>query len=347
MQEARQIYTGTRRHLLSVPSDVAASERLLFLTMLLSNTLSESGNDPALRSLYEGSLEALSLPRHRQMMRGYLARHAARTNDFESAEAWLAGCDPCSDDLLTDSAYRVSRAFIDTGLGRYQNVVGILGASEQDVPIDDSMDPVAAVLRANAWERQGRPDAAQQQLARFMTQGQASTIEHVVKAMPQQWQVCAQSVQGARQAHRAHVGAKAGTAWIGWILLVSGFLPLLAIIPVILSGASIMMVAWIVIFPVIFGGLGLKMIKSANRAKKIAAEGLHGTARVLNVQPTGTEINNVPVMAIIVQVQVSGHPPVQAQAKKLLHHGQAGVLMNRELPCIWHPGFPTEVVLDI
>jgi DNA-directed RNA polymerase subunit RPC12/RpoP len=350
LNEARQIWGQTRAHLRTQPADIAAAERIVFLTMMLSNTLVGSGDDLGLRALYEGALEVLTLPRHRQTMRCYLARHAARTNDLESAEAWLAGCDPGSDDLMTDSAWRVTRAFLDTGYGRSQNVLQVLGGNDRDVPIDDSMDPVAAVLRANAWERMGNLDAARTTLARLMTSGQSASIEAVVKAMPPHWQVCAQSVEGARQQHRSHLGTKASSAGtFGWIFIVAGFIPLVAIVPVVLfsSGSAHFPVLLVLIFPLIFGGVGWKMVSSAKRAKKIAEEGLHGTAKILHVAPTGTRINNVPVMAFTAQVNVPGHPPVQCVMKKLFNPAMAGVAVGRDVPCVWHPQYPTEVVLDI
>ncbi len=348
LAEARQVWGATRRHLASSPADVAAAERIVFLTMMLSNTLAPMGDDAALRAIYEGALEVVTLPRHRQAMRCYLARHAARTGDFESAEAWLAGCDPGSDDLFVDSAWRVSRAYLETAYGRWQNVHQVLGGTERDIPIDDSMDGVAAVLRANAWEKMGNVDAARQQLARFMQGGQSATVEAVVRAMPAQWQVCSQAVQGARQDHRSHVGSKAGnTALFGWVFLVSGFVPILFVIPMLFSGGPIFMYAFVFIFPVVFGGVGLRMIQNANRAKKIANEGLHGMGKVISVSPTGTRINDVPVMAITAYIQIEGRPPVQATAKKLIYGGQAAMLVGREVPCIWHPEYPTEVVLDI
>jgi hypothetical protein len=357
LNEARAVWAQTRRHLTQSPSDVAAAERLVFLTMALSNVIGQTGDDGGLRAIYEGALEVLTLPRHRQTMRGYLARHAARTGDVESAEAWLAGCDPGSDDLFTDSVYRITRAYIETGANRPQGVLQILGGSEQDVPINDAMDALATVLRANAWERMGNLDAARHLLSRFMSSqsGISAAVESVVKAMPAQWQVCAQSIHGARQDHRAHVGDRAGSgALFGWIFIGAGFLPLLFVIPsaiaVVVGGGSLLEVlpmGFVLLFPAILGGIGYKMVQAADRAKAIAREGQHGRGRVLAVTPTGTTINDVPMMRIDVEVQVPGVPPVRASSKKLLHHAQASMLVGRELGVIWQPKYPDEVVLDL
>ena len=44
LQEARTIWTGTRQQLAAQPGDIAAAERLLFLTMALKNALGKQGS---------------------------------------------------------------------------------------------------------------------------------------------------------------------------------------------------------------------------------------------------------------------------------------------------------------
>lgn len=358
--EARQIWGATRAHLRSQPSDLAAAERLVFLTMALSNTMAGSGDDLGLRALYEGALEVLALPRHRQLMRGYLARNATRLGDVESAQAWLAGCDPGSDDLQTDSVYRITHAYISTAMNDPQSVLRVLGGSEADVPIHDAMDPIAVVLRANAWERMGNVEAARGLLARFMTSqgGLGAAVESVAKVMPAHWQVCAQALQGARMEHRRHVARRAGSgAWAGWVLLASG----LALAVVVVSGAIsdppdarelstgpvIVVLLFAVLLPAGLGLLGLRMIQGAKRQKIIAESGLQGQARVLALDRTGTEINDVPVMRIDVEVRVAGRPPFRASTKKLMQPHEASMLIGREVPILWHPKYPGEVVLEV
>src|SRR5262249_31979190 len=132
LQEARMIWSATRKQLAAQPGDFAASERLSWLTMLLRNTLTD---ERTVRGLLQGALEVLILPRHRQTLRGHLSRGATKLGDLASAEAWLAGCDPASEDLQCDTPYRVSYALLETARGRFNEVLMLLGGTEEEVPI--------------------------------------------------------------------------------------------------------------------------------------------------------------------------------------------------------------------
>jgi hypothetical protein len=353
VQEARAMWASTRQHLQTQPSDFAAAERILWLLLLFRNTLVRAGDRMGARAMVESTLEVVTLPRHRQMMRCSLAREAAKDNDLQAAESWLAGCDPYSEDLEMDSEYRISRAFIDTASRRYQTVLQVLGQNEQEVPIQDALDPLATVLRANAWERLGNVAAAHQLLARFMGQsGAANVVESVVNAMPPAWQVCSQSIQHARQDVRQQVGARAASAGGGMIIgavvaIGGGLVPLIVLASMLASGNFVFPMLTMLIFPVVFGGMGLRMIKQAKRAALIAREGIHGRGRIMGFEFTGTRINHVPVMRFIVQVTVPDHPPIQAQATRQIDAGQAQMIVGREVGVIWHPKFPTDVVMDL
>ncbi|MBZ0119331.1 MAG: hypothetical protein K8H88_20235 [Sandaracinaceae bacterium] len=345
MQEAWMVWTATRRQLLSSPGDLGAAERLVWLTMMLRNTLTD---ERAIRALVEGALEVLMLPRHRQSMLGHLARGAAKEHDLGSAGEWLERCDPSSEDLQADSAYRVSRALYETARGDFTMVLEVLGATEEEVPIDDSMDPIAVVLRANAWERVGRVDAAQNELTKFMTRGgMAATVESVIANMPAGWTLCPQSIGVARTQVRAAVGqravSQAGGA-IGWVLVGAGLIPVVLMFVFLLSGEWEWPMLTMLIFPLIMTPIGLGMIRGGMRAKEIAQHGIHGQGKIVAVSGTGTKINGTPLMKIDVEVSVPGHAPVVASSKRLMHGG--GHLIGHTVSVIWHPKYPSEVVLD-
>jgi hypothetical protein len=149
VNEAIQVWNSTRGEVART-ANYEAGERLVFLTMVLANHFSENNDLLRQRAMFESALDACTLPRHKQIMRGYLARSAARQGDLSAAEQWLTPCDRMSDDLETDSAYRFSRAFIDTARGNYNAVLHVLGASPKQVPLMDAVDAVCVVLRANA-----------------------------------------------------------------------------------------------------------------------------------------------------------------------------------------------------
>jgi hypothetical protein len=345
LAEAQLIWSATRKQLLTSPADLAAAERMVWLTMVLRNTLTEPR---AIRALLEGALEVLMLPRHRQQILGDLSRDATKEGDLASARGWLERCDPASEDLQADSAYRVSRAFLATAQRDFTSVLEVLGATEEEVPIDDSMDPLAVVLRANAWERLGRVDAAQNELTKLMGRNRAAAVEMVVGALPREWSACAQSIEVARTEVRQLVGARAasqaGGAFIGWILLVVGSIPLGIVVLMIASGELEWPMLLMLIAPLILGPLGWGMIAAARRTKEIAEHGLHGAGRIVAVSPTGTRINDTPLMRIDVQIAIAGHPEVMASAKRLMHGG--GELVGQQVAVIWHPKYPNDVVLD-
>jgi hypothetical protein len=345
MTEALTLFGATRRHLAAASADFATAERLVWLTLVLRNSLTD---ERTIRALVEGALEVLMLPRHRQQMLGHLTRGAVKEQDFESARQWLELCDPASEELQTDSAYRISKALLDTGRGDFHAVLETLGATEEEVPVDDAMDPIAVTLRANAWERLGRLDAAQTELTKFMTRGQAASIEMVISSMPPSLPLCVQSIQSARGNVRQAIGERAASqsaSGMGWILLFAGGgMPLGILAVSIASGEFELPMLMMLLFPLIFGSWGVSMIRSGQRAKAIAKEGLHGQGRIVAVTSTGTKINNTPLMKIDVQVTVPGHDSVIASTKRLMHGG--GHLVGASVTVLWHPKYPDEVVID-
>jgi len=173
-------------------------------------------------------------------------------------------------------------------------------------------------------------------------------VETFVKLFPPNLQVCAQSIGAAQGAHRQQVVSGAGGAnWIGWIILIAGLTPAFIVVPMVVVGeAPVFALIFAIVFPLAFGGWGLKMIRAGRRSKLIAQTGKRGTGKILAVNMTGTRINGVPLMKIDMMVTVPGHPPVQASCTKLLQPQNAAGLAGREVSVIWSPAFPNEVVLE-
>ncbi len=170
LTEAFDVFQATRQELKNTQSP-EASERLYALTLVVTNTLTRLADSARVRSLLETTLDVVVLERHRNSLRAMLSRHAAREGDLDSAEQWLAGCDPRSDEISSDSDYRVSRAFIDTLRGRPDAVLEVLGRSDADVPIDDRLDLQAALLRAHAIEVKGDVEGAVRTLTDVLRAG--------------------------------------------------------------------------------------------------------------------------------------------------------------------------------
>ncbi|MBW2528242.1 MAG: hypothetical protein JRI23_28960 [Deltaproteobacteria bacterium] len=200
VNEAGAIWQTTRNALRANPADFAAAERLVYLTMMMSTYYQAQRDLLRQRAMLESALEVVTTPRHQQMMRGYLSRCACRSGDLQSAEQWLTPCDPRSDDLETDTAYRYSRACIDTAAGNFQGVLEVLGTSPTDVPLMTNLVHVCAVLRANAWEKLGNLPMATQLLAQALSSGAPMVragIDKIVQIYAD-WGVCAQSYPQVR-----------------------------------------------------------------------------------------------------------------------------------------------------
>jgi len=162
-QMARRSLAGGR--------DPAAAEELFALTRALGQHYERQGAWLEARALAEGALDELDDPRKRQVLRANLARAAALTGDLGAAEAWLAGCDAVAADLDADGAYRLARACIETARGNSAAVLETLGRDVTDVALPNELDPLAALLRANAWERLGYADRASELLVHLAEYG--------------------------------------------------------------------------------------------------------------------------------------------------------------------------------
>ena len=172
VDEAWSAWQGARRESRAT-GDAAAGDRLAFLTLLLQNRSADLPPDaPRKRAMQESALEALTLPRQRQLFLARLARSACRAEDRRSAEAWLALCDPRADDLFADSEWRLTRAYIDTFRRDWPAVLRVLGAAAGELPIHDACRNFVGVLRAHALEHSGRAEEAVTELARRMVQAQ-------------------------------------------------------------------------------------------------------------------------------------------------------------------------------
>jgi hypothetical protein len=182
----------------------AAAERLYFLMMLLYTPLAQRNEEKRVRALLETTLELLVDPRHQAVVRGMLARNAARVGDFDAAEQWLLPCEARSDDIHIDTAYRYSRAYLAARRQQYDEVLQQLGSRVDDVPIADTLDLTAGALRADALEKMGRFSEAKEQLAAVMqtVPDGVAGMERVI-AVNHVLGLCPQSFPAAREQVRA------------------------------------------------------------------------------------------------------------------------------------------------
>ena len=123
------------------------------------------------RAILESAVEAFKLPNHKHFVPAILSRCAVKDDDIKAAKDWLKPCDPHSDDLRADISYRLGRALIATAEGKFAKVHELLGAGAKDVPVAEGSHPMATLLRANAWEKDGRPDMGRMLITEFLRKG--------------------------------------------------------------------------------------------------------------------------------------------------------------------------------
>ena len=365
LDEAISIWNGARQELRTNPNDFDAAERLLFLSMVIAQHFKDKGDKLRQRSLLEGALDVVTLPRHRQILRGFLTRAAVIAGDLEAAEAWLKPCDAQSDDLSMDSEWRFSRAFIDTAKRNFENVLTVLGRGPNDVPIEEASADVCAVLRANAYERLGQFDHALTLLReRLAISGDSrATIERVIQSYPD-WQLCAQTYPQAVAAFAAAAGADAASRSSGGLHY--AFIPLgvlLMLLGLGLFGAGVatffgevdpamLDARWsnlgsgvlVGLVGLLFAAIGFATKKSADAKRWLHANGLRATGVVKGAAPTGTRMGTIPVIRYTLLVTVPGRAPYDATTSHVGLSSQS--VLSGTVSLRVHPQNPSEVVIE-
>ncbi|MCZ7686177.1 MAG: hypothetical protein M5U28_48420 [Sandaracinaceae bacterium] len=375
VEEAFHIYQATRREVLATHSPEAA-ERLFALTLIANTHLARGQDHVRRRAILETSLSTLDLPRHQQVIRCLLATASAKEGDLASAADWLAPCNPRSDDLDSDSAFRVARAFVDTFRGDFAAVYDWLGPLDDGYPIADTWDPTAAVLRANALERLGNLQAAVQALRDRMGKesvGGRATMEAIVAAHPE-LALCAQSFPLATQGH-AQLAADAMSSqsgggvgaifyYVGLGIIVLGALLAVGLFAAMsLSGLSdaggaelglgvgafsaFMALVCTVPLGAIFFFVGRALKKKGEKAAWLRVHGIQAKGRVRGVSPTGMSINDVPMMRIEVEVLHPQVAPYLARFELLFDASMASTFAPGALvPLRVHPQQPADVIVE-
>jgi hypothetical protein len=370
VQEVFAVYQGTRKEVRATHSP-DAGERLFFLTLIIANYLGSAKEDARLRAVLETALDTLELPRHRQVLRGMLSRNAVREGDVMAAERWLAPCDARSDDLMSDSAFRVSRALLDTARGDHRAVIAVLGPTEQHVPIDDTMDSSAAVLRANAFEKSGDVNAAVQVLQTRMGKagptGRAA-IEAFIRLTPS-LRLCEHSFARATSAHTERAAGNAGRGMMifGGIFLAAGIgmLVLGVGLGVVMGGGGVVaalsggnagmaipgllggmfgMCAGPGLAGAIFVVIGWVALQNGRQAAELRRIGLSVYGSVTTVARTNVSINDVPVYAITVRVERQDIAPYEASFK--VTGLPPGLAVGARVPLRVHPKKAAMVQLE-
>lgn len=355
VQEALAVWQQTRNEVRATGSPSAA-ERLHFLTIVLASMMGMQGEAHRQRALLESALDVAALPRHRQALFSSLSRCAVREGDLPAAEAWLAACDPLSDDLETDSDFRLARAYIDTVRGNFVGVLSVLGAGPTDVPLHDAVDGVCAILRANALERTGQAQAAVAMLLHFKQRaGDRMAMQRVMEAH-RHWNLCPYSYAIASQEHTRTAADQAAMAASGGIHVV--FIPVGALLMVVAGVCVLLMIPGVIPLAaapgIVLGGgltgtifflIGRGLKKSADRAKHLRLHGVLGQGDIQGISPTGTRINNVPMVKVDMVIRLPGAAPYTASTT-VLQTAVPGIAPGMSVPVRADPQNPSDVMIE-
>ena len=158
-QEAVMIWQSLRMR--ASQGDVAASEDLATLTLLLSQLPMVEQQPMMTEALSESTFDAGVLPRHKMEQLGRLARRAAAAGDRARAERYLSWMSPSAPELDADSEFRVSSAVVATLARDGQRVLALLGPQKDAIPMSSTRwtrwRPSSAPTRTSSWATRRRP----------------------------------------------------------------------------------------------------------------------------------------------------------------------------------------------
>ncbi len=304
---------------------VRDDDRLLILSLALAQHFENARDPMRQRAILDGALEELADPAQRQLLYAALCRGAARAGDFTAAEAWLSRCDPKPRGVESDTAYRFSRAYLDTLVGRdFQRVLETVGPSSRELMLHGDHEPECIALRANAWERLGRADASVEVLDELNLRGSSFDRYACARFVERHQDVglCSASFAEADARQRARgvklatkaAGAPllafaltAGAAAIGVVLFV--LLGLLVDVGTAYGSAGIAFLLATVFFAIFVVDFG-----KARRAARIRGKGVQAVARVIHGRGTNQVTNGIPQLLYRVLVLPATGLPFEAHS---------------------------------
>ena len=307
-------------------ADETAAERLIWLTAALYDPSLELDGQQreelaAMRAAVDSVTKAISSARHRQLLAGLMSRAASRAGELTEAEAWLAACDPASDEHECRASQRLAAAVLATRRGDLAAVQSLLGRSTRQLPETRRYAAELALFAANALERSGKvPEAAALILGVSTTFGNdcARAVVRIAKAYQLAGlELCPEGRRlGQLQYARATItrGFHWYDAWgvpftISTIILLVGLVGLLmgAESAPYTTGSALLML-----------GLSACVRQVGRREASLRAYGAPSVARLQSVIPTGGETHQSLEYKLTLRVLVKAQW-VSVRVKRLVH----------------------------
>lgn len=347
-QEAFAIWQSLRAR--AANGDVAASEDMATLTLLLTRVPSIMAQPLLVQAVCESTLDAAVLPRHRQEQLGRLCRMAVARGDRAEAGMMLAAMISGGPEIDIDSDYRISAAVVATADRDGGRVLALLGGRKDDIPIVDSLDPMASVFRANAYELLGDPGAA----ARTLGELPDPQMLDLVRANFPGLELCIRSADGYLTTMRdaASRRARSGASWLGYLVgVILGFVALIQILVWVALGAGTGLGSGVIngAIGLVLGVIAVTVIARARvkgrRAAWLRTNGIPLRAYVTGAQRTGAEVNDIPVYRFGLRVQ-GPQGPYEASIRKLVPEHQVALLLGQEVQIRADPNDLQKVMLE-
>jgi hypothetical protein len=340
-REALAIWQALRAR--SSQGDVAASEDLNVLTALMVSTREAS---PELsEALLESAFDAAVLPRHKQEHLGLLARSAVGRGDRAAAQRYLAWMIPDATELESDSQLRLSAAALATLDRDAERVLALLGPEKDEIPITDSQDSLATVLRANAHEMLGDTERAVQTLRDLPDPRHLEEVS----ARYSELRLCAKAGPAYAAAWTQESAKRAGASGVamGMVLL----FVVMSFIPFGIGAADLSRnpekahAEWFAggLLIAIGGAFALALRSQARRAAWLLTHGLPLTARIVRADDTGVTSDDRRRYKFILQV-AGPDGPYEASFEKMVHAHEVEPMIGTEVHVWADPNKLTEFV---
>jgi len=354
--QAQQQWQAAATELQTVYS-FPAEERLYWCYFLLAALYAQQGKRHEARQLGQQTLPLLREARHQQIVLGSIARHSALLHDAAGAQQAQQQLLPQSEDLLIDTNYRFTAAYLAALRGDDHTVLQMLGYNTTDIPIADAWDKICAMLRANAHERQDRGEMAQQQLMSFgaTAKGLAelsemAQVNHELKLLPRTLPAMQQLAQQMNaNVVKTNSGISIGSFFILPIVGVALFgvgIPFLGG-----AGENTQMIftigGTIGFIALSFFFVGRLILKPKMLRKKLAHSGADGSGKILAIERTGTRVNNQPMFRFRMLITV----PTFKQPYMAIHHeimapgAVQGLPPGTEVPVKVDPKDPRQMII--
>jgi hypothetical protein len=349
--EALLIWQGL--HVRAAQGDVASSEDLTTLTFMVAYHPFVAARPGLAEALAESALDAAVLPRHKIELLGLLVRLGVGRGDRARALRYLSWIAPEGWELEADSAFRVSAAAVVTLDRDARRVLELVGMRRDAIPIADSLDPLASILRANAYELLGDLATAEHILSELPDPALLDLIRarfSVVRLCERAGHAFAERAK-RDGAQRAAKNAGDQGRRLGRGLLLSGIpcivLPLVTRGPMggHWSSGTLIACAMGALLTAVGGALLLHARGAEARATRLWNSGVELRARVIAAQPTGTSVNGVPVVELSLRVE-GPRGPYDAKAKRRVATHELASLVGVEVRVRADPDKLEDLVLD-